>query len=63
MGGKTVKVITDMKYGNTYFYPANEQAQLFVSLTPTQTLLPRHLKIIKELGFEVEDITPSRLPV
>lgn len=58
----TVKVVSQVKYGRKFNYPANETAKQFCLLIPrsgrendfAKSLTDRQLEIIKGLGFEVE---------
>ena len=42
-------------YGNTYLYPANEQAALVCKLTGQKTIdRSKHIPLLKQLGFTVQ---------
>ena len=43
-------------YGNELIYPANHEADLFVLLLNKRTISPRDIDIMKELGYEIEQV-------
>ena len=49
-----VQVYVRNVYGNAVIYPACEQAKLFAKLAKQTTLTHRELKLIQELGYQVE---------
>jgi hypothetical protein len=57
------KVMIQVKnvYGNELLYPANETAELFTKLLGTKTFSVSQLKLIQELGFEIEQAAPNFL--
>jgi hypothetical protein len=48
-------------YGNELTYPIDENAKRFAELIGQKTFKPRHLEIIKALGFEIELINAYEL--
>jgi hypothetical protein len=50
----TIQVTIRTVYGKDLIYPVDDKARLFVSLVGQKTLTPKHLELIKALGFEVE---------
>lgn len=47
-------------YGNRQTYPVCETAKTFAKLAGTITLTPAALGYIKQLGYEIEVVTPMR---
>jgi len=47
----TIKVTKN--YGVQTFYPVCDKAKLFARIAGTKTLTPATIKLIKELGYEV----------
>ena len=52
----TIKIRLKSVYGNTLIYPANEIAEQLVKLTGRKTFNKDDLKIVKELGYTIEQI-------
>ena len=55
---QTIKLEQKQVYGNTVYYPANHEAEIFAKIANTKTLLPATLKLAKELGYTIELTTP-----
>ena len=49
-----IKVEFKTIYGNDKIYPVCEKADVFCKLIGQKTLTERDIKIIKELGYEVQ---------
>lgn len=49
----TVVVMVRRVYGEEKFYPVNEAAYLFASISQTKTLTRAALKDIKQLGYNI----------
>jgi len=56
---KSVQIEVKSVYGVELIYPANDEAKLFTSLSGKKTLSRQDLKIIKALGFDVEQVVPE----
>jgi len=56
---KTIKVEVKNVYGVERIYPICEYAKKFSMLTNTKTLDKDNIRIIKQLGFEIEAIRPQ----
>ena len=54
---KTIKVEIKSVYGKETIYPACQISSVFASLAKQTTLTAREVKLIKELGYEIEVIT------
>lgn len=54
----TIKVEIKTIYGNQKIYPACDKAEGFCKLINQKTLTERDIKLIKELGYEVQ-VQPS----
>ena len=54
-----VEVIVRNEYGNVRAYPGNREAELFAKLAGTKTLTLEALRVIKDLGYEIEQTTPA----
>lgn len=48
-------------YGNDLVYPVCRDAQRFADLTGQKTLGPRAIRLIRELGFTIDQKTPEPL--
>ena len=59
MNEKLVKIEVRNVYGNTYYYPANENAKLFTNIAGTKTIDPNNFKYIRLLGFKIEPVQPK----
>lgn len=46
-------------YGNELIYPADKRAELFARLTKKKTLTIEEIKILEELGYEIEIEQPT----
>jgi hypothetical protein len=46
-------------YGNEVVYPACDTSRKFAELLGTKTITPHALKIIRELGYNVEAVFPE----
>ncbi len=46
-------------FGNSLIYPVCEDAKRFANLTGNKTLSPYAVKLIEDLGYTVESVTPS----
>lgn len=57
-----MKIHVEIKivYGVERVYPACELARGFAALTGGATLTDRALRIIKDMGVEIVDVTPRR---
>ena len=56
---KIVMIERRESYGNVRYYPLNTSAKLLTCLSPNQkTLTHSNLKIIEELGYEIDVTTP-----
>lgn len=53
---KTIKILVKSVFGREMIYPANEIAGLFCKLLKQESLTRTNLKLIKELGYEVEQV-------
>ena len=51
-----IKVRKDRNYGNEVFYPACDKAELFALLAGTKTLTPYTIRLVRTLGYEVEEV-------
>ena len=49
-----IKVTQKQHYGTYYFYPNCDNSNLFIKLTGRKTLTIDDLKVIKNLGYEIE---------
>ena len=58
MSDKIVKVEVKNVYGNTYYFPANENAKYFTLIARTKTIDQNNFKYIRMLGFKVEALQP-----
>jgi len=56
---QVISVTPKNVYGETKIYPANEQAQALADIAGTKTLTHRTLRIAKEMGFEIVQVTPD----
>ena len=56
-----VQVEVKRSYGQDRIYPANKEAELFLFLTGKKTFDTADLNFIKNLGFQVEEITTTKL--
>ena len=52
-----LEIETKNVYGNDLIYPKNETAQKFAVLLKKKTLTIEELKLIKELGFSINQVT------
>lgn len=52
-----LEIETKNVYGNDLIYPKNETAQKFAVLLKKKTLTIEELKLIKELGFQINQVT------
>ena len=52
----TIKIEVKQVYGVTKFYPACEVSALFARMQGTKTLTSDALKIIKALGYSIEQV-------
>lgn len=52
----SVQVRISNQYGNRRIFPVNAQAKIFAEIAGQKTLSDNHIKLIKELGFDVEVI-------
>ena len=51
-----IQIRKDRNYGNEVFYPACDKAELFALLAGTKTITPYSIRLIKQLGYEVEEV-------
>ena len=56
MSDESRKVLVRIRdvYGVRKYYPANEEAELFLRLGNTKTISSRWFPVIRELGFELQ---------
>ena len=59
MNETLIKIEVKNVYGNTYYYPANENAKHFVKIAGTKTIDPNNFKYIRSLGFRIETVQPT----
>lgn len=57
---RTVQFYSQHVYGARQLYPFNDDAKRFADIAGTKTLLPRHIDVIRGLGFAVEEVAPCR---
>ncbi len=55
----SIKVRMDKNFGGEAIYPACETAVKFLALTGRKTLTRADIRAIKNLGYEVEVVTPT----
>ena len=49
-----ITITQKQHYGTYYFYPNCDNSRLFTKLTGRKTLTIEDIKVIKDLGYEVE---------
>ena len=54
-----VQVKIKQTYGRDNIYPANETALLFTRIIGNKTFSKQQLRLIKELGYEIEPISQT----
>lgn len=58
-----IQVMIKSVYGEELVYPADENAKRFAEMVQRKTLPPRVLKLIRELGYEIETVPAYQLEV
>jgi hypothetical protein len=56
-------IITRQSYGHTRIYPACRVSQLLCEIKGSTCLNKQDLERLREIGFEIKDVTPSQLTV
>lgn len=59
MEQKEITIEAKGVYGRTLYYPACKRAELFAQLTNKTTLTPETIKIVKELGYNINIQQPT----
>lgn len=54
-----IKVQIKSSYGKSYVYPACEISKGLIKLLAVKTFTQHHIDCLKELGYELEVITPT----
>ena len=54
-----IRVQVKNVFGNNLIYPMCINSKRFTDLTNSKTLSRHNIKLIKELGFEVDVVTPE----
>lgn len=54
-----IKVRVETHYGRETIYPVCEKARSFAGIAGTVTLTPKVLRLIKDLGYEIEVEAPK----
>ncbi len=58
---KKIKIPIKNVYGNNVVYPACPESILFAKIAGTKTLTIDCLKLIRELGYEIEEVSAISL--
>jgi len=56
-----IQVQTKTKYGNTLIYPICDRALAFASIAGKKTLSQTDIKLIKQIGIEIEELFESMI--
>lgn len=54
-----IKVQIKSSYGKSYVYPACEISKGLIKLLAVKTFTQHHIDCLKELGYELEVVTPT----
>ena len=60
MNEHIIDITTKEVYGNTLYYPANENGNLFCNLTGTKTITVDMIQTIKKLGYVFRMVNDSK---
>ena len=57
--GKTIQIEVKVHYGVERFYPICDTGKVFAQLTNSKTLSDDSLRLIKQLGYDIEVKQPK----